>query len=456
MLAVVLAGCGAGFDDSGEEDRADGSRTWHRASSVPVLSGGTRQAQWFTGPGEETAGGVAHDGDGHRLVAANFQGRLSDSVGRFGTSTTRACALTKYRPDGQRVWTRIVPAPVSALTTNRERHVLITGVFEGSIDLGGGPLTAGDFLTGLFFAEFDAAGNHVWSRAYPLEFFSFFGARALVTDGEGNIAVAGLLRGGIYFDKRYVVADSAPVLLRLSPEGRFQWSYVEQPSFGESGGVAVDEDDHLYMAGTLLTDLYPPLDRIPFVNRLSPTGVRRWQRRVDTVNGQGQGVAVHGNRVVLTGSFLAPLRFAGQTFRPVHAQDGFVVAYTRSGDERWGRQLGLEGLDVAMDHRDDLVVVGRYQHGDDLGRGPVEGSPGSDTNLFAAKFDRIDGTLRWTRGFAMAHPTGVSTFGDRYRVSVDEQGGTALLGGLIAPLDAGPRTLAPTDVRDLFLLDLKP
>ncbi len=456
VLAVLFLGCGAGNEAPVDVVPATTAQTHSLDSSPRELSGATRWAQRLTGPSEEVAADVAHDGDGNFFIAAAFEGKLSDAKGTLGKSATRASVLAKYRPNGQRVWTRTVPAQVRALATNRARHVLVTGTFEGSIDLGGGPLTVGEFLAGVFLAAFDASGRHVWSLAYPLEFFSFFGARKMLTDSHGNIAVTGVLRGAIYFDTGYVVADSAPVLLRFSPTGSYQWSYVESPYFGESGGVATDEDDNLYMAGTIITDLYPPLDVIPFVNKFSPAGTRLWQRQLDTTLGYAQSVGVHGNRVVLTGTFMSPLSFGGQTFFPQHSQDGFVVALTRANEERWAKQFGREVLDISLDHRDDLVVVGRYEDGDDLGLGPLSGVPGSDTNLFAAKYDRVDGHPRWTRGFPMAHPPDVSTAIDRYRVSVDEAGASVFLGGLIAPLDVGPKTLVPSGVRDLFLLGLKP
>ncbi|WP_426749727.1 hypothetical protein [Myxococcus sp. Y35] len=456
VLAVLVMGCGAGSEAPVDVVPPPTAQAQSSDSSLHALSGATRWAQRLTGPSEEVAVDVAHDGDGNFFIAATFEGKLSDAKGKLGTSATRASVLAKYRPNGHRVWSRTVPAQVTALATNRARHVLVTGTFEGSIDLGGGPLTVGEFQEGVFLAAFDAGGRHVWSLAYPLEFFSFFGARKMLTDSNGNIAVTGLLRGAIYFGSGSVVADSAPVLLRFSPTGIYQWSYVESPFFGESGGVATDEDDNLYMAGTIITDLFPPMDVIPFVNKFSPAGTRLWQRQLDTTRGYAQSVGVHGNRVVVTGTFMSPLSFGGQTFFPQHSQDGFVVALTRANEERWAKQLGLAVLDISMDHRDDLVVVGKYEDGDDLGLGSLCGVPGSDTNLFAAKYDRVDGYPRWTRGFPMAHPPGVSTAMDRYRVSVDEAGSSVFLGGLIAPLDVGPKTLVPSGVRDLFLLGLKP
>ncbi len=129
---------------------------------------------------------MAHGGDGNFFIAATFEGKLSDAKGTMGKSATRASVLAKYRPNGQRVWARTVPEEVMALATNRARHVLVTGTFEGSIDLGGGPLTPGELLEGMFHATFDASGRHVWSRAYPLEFFSYFGAGKMLTNSHGS------------------------------------------------------------------------------------------------------------------------------------------------------------------------------------------------------------------------------------------------------------------------------
>ncbi|MFP2957842.1 hypothetical protein ACLEPN_08425 [Myxococcus sp. 1LA] len=188
VFAVLFVGCGAGNEAPVDVVPAPTVQTHSLDSSPRELSGATRWAQRLTGPSEEVAADVAHDGDGNFFIAATFEGKLSDAKGTLGKSATRASVLAKYRPNGQQVWARTVPAQVTALATNRARHVLVTGTFEGSIDLGGGPLTLGEFLEGVFLAAFDASGRHVWSVAYPLEFFSFFDARKMLTDSHGNIA----------------------------------------------------------------------------------------------------------------------------------------------------------------------------------------------------------------------------------------------------------------------------
>lgn len=455
VWAVLLTGCGATVGTPEEATATQDNEEVVQNTGGP-RTGATRWAQRLTGPSEERAGGVVHDGDGNLLIAANFEGSLSDNRGTLGTASGKGSVVAKYRPDGTRVWARTLPASVTAIGTNRARHVLVTGNVTGTVDLGGGPLSLGEFPTGIYLAEYDASGRHVWSRAFPLEYTSFFEARRLLVDGEGHLVLTGTLRGAIYFGGGHsVVADSSVALVRLTPRGDYEWSFAEI-QFGDAAGVDVDEDNNLYLAGTIITDILPPFDFIPFVYKFSPSGTVLWQRTLETKFGAMNAVAVHGNRVVLTGAFSDSLTFGGQTFIPERSQEGFLVAFTRSGETRWGKQLGLEGLDLAMDHRDDLVLVGRYQDGDDLGRGLVSGVPGSDLNLFVAKFDRVEGTPRWTRGLSQAQPEDVSTSVDRFRVSVDEQGSAAFLGGFVAPLDVGPVTLRPAGVRDLFLLDLKP
>ncbi|WP_245682634.1 hypothetical protein [Archangium gephyra] len=459
-LSVLLAGCG-GMVEGMEETQAAGNveQAWTGQEEPGARSGATRWTQRLTGPSEELPGGVAHDKDGNVLIAASFSGSLSEARGTLGTApvTERVSAsvVAKYLPDGARVWARTFPVVVTAITTKPDRHVLLAGNVTGTVDLGGGPLSLGEFPTGLFLLELDAKGRHVWSRVFPLEFTSFINANGLATDRSGNIALAATLRGAVFLGSRTATADSSVVLIRFDARGTAQWVF-EELQFGTSGGVAVDSDGNLYLAGTLITDLFEPRDFIPFVSRFSPSGTRLWRRQLETTFGEANAIGVHGNRVVVTGSFREPLTFEGRTFVPEGGQEGFLLALTRDGDERWVRHFGVEGLDLAMDHRDDVVVVGRYENGNDLGRGPLAGVAGSDHNLFVAKFDRVDGRPRWTRGFAMAHPEGQSTSAGSYHVSVDEQGSSVFLGDLIAPMDVGPVTLRPSGSRDLFLLDSRP
>ncbi|MCY1079304.1 hypothetical protein [Archangium lansingense] len=143
-------------------------------------------------------------------------------------------------------------------------------------------------------AAYRSNGRHVWSRAFPLEFTSFINANGLATDRSGNIALAATLRGAVFLGSRIATADSSVVLIQFDARGNAQWVF-EELQFGTSGGVAVDSEGNLYLAGTLITDLFEPWDFLPFVSRFSPSGSRLWRRLLETAFGEANAIGVHGD-----------------------------------------------------------------------------------------------------------------------------------------------------------------
>ena len=457
---LVLAGCG-GLAGPRQETPAEVEVESLAGADPGALTGAPRWVWHYDGPSEERPAGIAHDREGNVIVAVNFatelrqgpqgvpRGEPVETMGSdFGTF-----AIIKYRPEGTLLWIRtfgaIPPAGerrassfVSALTVDHAGNILFSGSNTGSIDFGTGLLS-----TGLFLVKLAPNGSPVFARPFTrLTSTTAFLARELATDREGHIALAGSLQGTVDLGGGPVAGDGNALLATFDPAGAFRWSFVEvQFSFGN--GVVADHEGHLYLCGTLQTDLFPPFDIIPFVYAFSPTGTRRWSRRLGTTNGQGLDIATHGNRVVVVGRIAAPLTFQGRTLEPTGASDAFVVAFTRAGDERWARHFGVSAEAVAMDPRDGVVVTGAYEDGDNLGRGPLHGVPGSAANLYVAKFDRIRGAPRWTRGFASEGAFGVE-------VSADRQGRSGVTGFHTAPVDFGFGVLLPA-VQNGFLLGLE-
>ena len=72
----------------------------------------------------------------------------------------------------------------------------VAGSFEGSIDLGGGPLASagGDDV---FVAKLDPRGNHVWSKRSGDRQAQH--GRALAVDPSGNLVLAGDAQGALDF-----------------------------------------------------------------------------------------------------------------------------------------------------------------------------------------------------------------------------------------------------------------
>jgi hypothetical protein len=123
------------------------------------------------------------------------------------------------------------------------------------------------------------------------------------------------------------------------------------------------------------------------------------------------------------------------------------VAYTLAGEERWARHFARASTGVAMDLEDGVLVTGHYVGGDRVGSKVLPGTAGSFDNVFVAKLDRIDGTLRWVKGFP-------STAALALDVAVTREGEGVIVGAFGGPTDFGGGKVTPEGGYDAFILRL--
>ncbi|MCP3139496.1 hypothetical protein [Pyxidicoccus xibeiensis] len=448
-LALVVAACGGPVEEGVEEGpsevaplpvaekpRAPGSA---RAAAAP---GGTRWLQSLGGVGKEHAAGLAHDSEGNVSLAVNVDHAMGDGLGALASYAPGTFVVVKYGTEGGRLWSRHLEGFAESLTVDSRSNVFVTGRNPAGADYGGGPLPAGRFLLKL-----DRDGDFVWARSLEsLGVSSAFEVQRMDTDRFGNVALVGTLPDALL---RNVAA-----LLKLGPDGDFLWLHADGRE-GFATGVAADSEGYFYVTGWHPVRQPGEVDSVPFLMKLDAAGNVAWTQSFDSEYGMATSVAVHGNRVLVSGWFIKPLIFQGRMYQAKGSwSDAFVAAFDREGSARWVRVLGFSGLDVSMDYEDGVTVLGRYEDGDDLGTGPMAGVPGVQSNLFVAKLDRVDGTLRWVRGFPMAHPAGTDVSADRFFVSSHATtGACSVAGGRIAPADFGMGMLPPPmgGRRDLFL-----
>jgi hypothetical protein len=172
-------------------------------------------------------------------------------------------------------------------------------------------------------------------------------------------------------------------------------------------GLAVDPSGHLAVVGyySETVDLGGgPLHTAhfisPFVARYSPEGHHVWSRGLTGAEGLASGVAVTGSRIIVVGEYTGGFHFQGQT-RVADGQDAFVASYSASGGEQWIRHFAYSAVAVAVDHQNQVVVVGQYRPGDSAGgaRLPFRASDDfEDNHLFVTKLERGTGRHTWSRG----------------------------------------------------------
>ncbi|WP_309893367.1 hypothetical protein [Archangium sp.] len=288
-----------------------------------------------------------------------------------------------------------------ALAVDRRGNIALSGRNDGRLDFGGGPLEAGAFLVKL-----DAQGRHVWSRRLGGNNVI---ADELAVDASGNVLLGGSFEGTMDLGRGPLRSDPRPgpdslvshnaFVARFTPSGRNEWTFVERLGRGFGAELTVDSEAHVLFVNNIFVETEGTERADLLVRRIAPDGTPRWTRRLEGL-GNASGIATHGNRILLTGLFQGRLTF-GRTVLEAGEEGmiaSYLFAYTRDGDERWARRIEGATVDLGADIRDGVVV---------LGLGSALPATGGEADMFVTKFDRIRGTVLWRREFPLTIDDGV-------------------------------------------------
>ena len=293
---------------------------------------------------------------------------------------------------------------VRAAAVGPTGDLVLGGSFEGTIDLGGGPIQSAGGAD-VFLARLGPWGNHLWSRR--------FGSRSGMTQAVHDLALA---------------ADGAIVAVGV---------FDGEIGFG---------GDALAAEGGSNVDV--------FVAKLDAAGDHVWSKRFgDGTNQYAAGVAVGPDGgVVVVGAFEGTVDFGGGPLTSAGDVDAFVVKLDAAGDHVWSKRFGAAGpqyaRDVAFDTAGRAVVVGDFEGSVDLGGGGLASA--GDRDVFVVALDaagdhawslRFGDTKRQLGKSVAADPRGGVWIASDFRGAIDFGGGPlASLGDLdvaIASLDAG-------------------
>jgi hypothetical protein len=288
-------------------------------------------------------------------------------------------------------------------------NVVIAGLFWGTVDFGGGPLTSsGDW--DLYVAKFDAAGNHLWSRRFGDASGQL--ARAMCLDPQGNILFAGHFYGSVDFGGGPITSagDADVFVAKLDPDGHHIWSYA----FGDAGNqlayaVAVDNSDNVILSGHFegkfdfgdgplisagSTDIY--------IAKFDSAGNILWSESFgDAATQQTFSVAVDdAGNIISAGRLYGSADFGGGPLTSAGASDIYVAKFDGDGNHLWSQRYGDVDDQVAsavkVDSKGDVLVAGDFVGQVDFGGGVL--TNGGWYNAFVVKFDSSGGHI-WSQGF---------------------------------------------------------
>jgi len=345
----------------------------------------------------------------------DFGGGVLEDAMKLGD--TDDIFVAKLGPDGKHLWSERFGDKndqlVYGMGVDSTGAVVLTGVYEGTIDFGAGRIKTES--QAIFVAKLDAGGEPRWSRSFTTGGVDFAGSRALTVDASDNLWITGSLSGDVDFGGGLLKGGTEHkgklFVAKLDANGEHLWSRSYGPGFGVGAQVLFDSKGNLilsgYSYGALDFDDKAPAEAGPsesgvFIVKLDPQGNVLFRRYVptETVLGSYQGVS----------------------------------------------------FQMALDSQDNLVIAGELYGERDLGGGPLGDSYFVNPQAFVAKYD-ASGNHLWSQIFTTDIHSGVGG------VAIGEGDHIFLVGNMIGSLDVAGielSSLGPNGVYHPFVAELDP
>lgn len=442
----------------------------------PVCDWGGSTALWNKRFGDDCAQRgthVAADSTGNVVLFGRHCGDIDLGSGWSGIDiapdSERAIFLARYTPAGAPIWSRVMTGPTHpmiqphSLVVSADGSIIIAGTFDQSIDLGTGPMTAGD-NHGAFVAVIDTDGKTIWARAWD----GIDGGQAYATlrpNGHTLLAISAKSTLDLGGGPLPAAGDYDILLVALDAAGKHIWSR----RFGDTalqniyGIVAVPDgvvitgvfEGKLDFGGTPLT----AEGQDSFAAKLDDGGNLIWARHFPA-NGVGSAylrLAADPVGNVLLSGYLANLEadFGGGVLGG-QGTVSFVAKLSSAGNHLWSKTFPSKAAtytySIAADAVGNVLLAGFFGQQVDFGGDPLNVGAGDFFDAFVAKFTP-DGQHIWSR---RAGGTTPGLYETGLGIAADPSGNVLVTGEFSTTICFGLDTLTSTGDFDAFLAKLPP
>lgn len=384
VLCALLASCAG----TPEDERPDGA-------AVPSSEWKPR---WIRSAGDGASQfgyGVAIDRAGSVYVIGEYGGTLDFGAGAIDNAGTVSGFVTKLDRAGRTQWTRRIggtgDASAYAIALGVDDHVFVGGYFKGTME---GHASAGE--TDAYLLELDAAGATISLRTFGDRGSQAITAVAV---DESAIALAGDFDGTIDLGGGPLTTSgqSDVFVASLDRSGTHRFSKrFGSPTLDRRPRVAMDKDS-IYLSGTYRERINlggGPLREAhdgAFLARFDRAGAHLWSK---PIAGDGwcfpTSLAVDGRgAVAMAARFTQTLDVGGKMLASVSGEDALVVAFERDGALRLAERFGAFGQDAISGIAfagDDLFITGELQ----TELGPVKSVGAADAFVARLRSGRLD------------------------------------------------------------------
>jgi hypothetical protein len=215
-----------------------------------------RWSKAFGGTSSDYGYSVAVDGSANVYVTGYFYNTVNFGGSAITSNGSYDLFVASFASDGAHRWSKGFGGTSSdygyGVATDGSGNVFVTGYYYGTIDFGGGLLTANGSSSDTYLASFTSAGAHRWSKGFGGT--SSDSGYGVATDSAGNVFFTGSFYGTIDFGGGALAANGTSsdlFLASFNTTGGFRWARVHGSTSSETGrALAVDAEGNILATGS--------------------------------------------------------------------------------------------------------------------------------------------------------------------------------------------------------------
>jgi Ca2+-binding RTX toxin-like protein len=290
----------------------------------------------------DRAFGLTTGNDGAIYVSGYTDGNLDGQINSGGTFDG---FITKYNPDGTKVWTKLLGTSgddlAYGLTTGNDGAIYVSGRTSGNLD---GQTNSGGVSDG-FITKYNPDGTKVWTKLLGTSGYDW--ASGLTTGNDGAIYVNGFTSGNLDGQTNSGGTYDA-FITKYNPDGTKIWTKL----LGTSGddwaeALTTGNDGAIYVSGRTSGNLDGQTNSgnfDAFITKYNPDGTKVWTRLLGTSGDDYALALTTGNDGTIYVNGITTDNLDGQTYSG-GIYDSFTTKYNPDGTKVWTKLLGTSSDD---------------------------------------------------------------------------------------------------------------
>lgn len=311
--------------------------------------------------------------------------------------------ITKHDSSGHLKWAKSVGGIHNdeghSITLDNSGNILITGIFNDTVDIDPNPLSTyfleGTWFNNVFILKLDSNGNFIWAKK-----INYAVARSITSDKAKNIYLTGSFSFSTDFDLGTNIdtlrnlGNSDAFLLKLDSMGNNIWvKNIGASSASVDGNcVALDTSENIYVTGNYdgTSDFNPGSSTNllhsagstdVFILKLDNNGNYIWSKKMGgTGMDRSSELIVDENKNIYTTGFFEytvdfnPHIVGTYTLNAAYGLNSFVSKLDSSGNFLWAKNIGgtisnNTATGIAKDDFNNLYITGSYMNTTDFDPG---------------------------------------------------------------------------------------